>query len=260
MKKLIYLMAVNLTIILSFNAFADLPDGTYQNTKYPPTSTGWVTPVSSQEFTAGLSYKTQAIEKPDDFVDLRIWVENMCAMNSVTCFNESFGELIIGSGTDQGKDAFEYVTEEDGVYYRNTVVDDGIHLNLYTFADPELQSFSDEEDALFLVAPNRAKSKASSCAEQDKCNCVLWVRNCRASWLPTGMTYIWDKKSKINTSSPKSGRVAVHDIYYPYGHVSYIKKVDGSKIEIEEANYSPCKVTSRKKKPSEMSVVGYIKK
>lgn len=87
----------------------------------------------------------------------------------------------------------------------------------------------------------------------------MWVRNCKAPWLPYGMTYIWEKKSKINTQTAKAGRVTVMDIFYPYGHVAYITKVSGSKITVQEANYSPCKVTSRTGTKSGMKIVGYIK-
>ena len=222
---------------------------------------GWVAPLLAQEPAGMLTYRAHAVEKPINFVDLRDWVENECATGTIACFYESFGELRIMGGTDQNKDAVEYVTQENGVYYRNTVIDNGIHLNLYTFADPELKSFLAVGEDAVLAAPIEANAKAAaSCDSTYKCNCVLWVRNCRASWLPTGMTYIWEKKSKMSTTNPSSGRVAVHDIYYPYGHVSYVKKVDGSKITIEEANYSSCKVTNRTGKPSDMSIVGYIKK
>jgi hypothetical protein len=219
----------------------------------------WITQLSAQELTGQLTYQAYTIERPDNFTDLKNWVENKCATGTISCFNESFGNLDIESGPDQGKDAVKYITKENGVYYLNTVVDDGIHLKLYAFADPQLKSLLAEGDEERQAVTSQVMP-AASCDSQYKCNCVLWVRNCRASWLPTGMTYIWEKKKKINTTSPKSGRVAVHDIYYPYGHVSYVKGVDGSKIKIEEANYSSCNVTSRTKKPSDMSVVGYIKK
>lgn len=210
----------------------------------------------------GHIYKAQSIEKPDEFVNLQSWAEDRCRLNSIPYIKESFFYLTIESGIDQGKESFEYITKENGLYYRNIIADDGTHLNLYSIADPELQSFFiDAEDIYFsLLTERESSASAGSCSETYRCNCVLWVRNCRASWLPTGMTYIWEKKSKINATSPKSGRVAVHDVYYPFGHVSYVKDVNGSKITIEEANHSKCKVTSRTKKPSEMSVIGYIKR
>ncbi|WP_295408105.1 CHAP domain-containing protein [uncultured Thiocystis sp.] len=221
----------------------------------------WVIPLTAAGLNGSPTYRSYSIEKPDSFVDLETWVEDTCYASTASCLAGTLEDVDIKSGDDENKKAVGYVTEEDGVYYRNTVVDDGLHLAVYVFADPELQSVNREGQISPTVArTTNSKASAASCDSQHKCNCVLWVRNCRASWLPTGMTYIWEKKAKKNESKPASGRVAIHDIYYPYGHVSYVKKVDGSKITIEEANYSSCKVTSRTKKPSEMGVYGYIKK
>ena len=220
-----------------------------------------VIPLSAAELNGSPAYRSYSIEKPDNFIDLETWVEETCLASTASCLAGTLEDVDIKSGNDENKMAVGYVTEEDGVYYRNTVVDDGLHLAVYVFADPQLQSVNREEQIAPPVArTTNSKAAAASCDSDNKCNCVLWVRKCRASWLPTGMTYIWEKKAKKNESKPAAGRVAIHDIYYPYGHVSYVKKVDGSKITIEEANYSSCKVTSRTKKPSEMSVYGYIKK
>jgi hypothetical protein len=161
---------------------------------------------------------------------------------------------------DDGDPAVSFETWQHDHFVRNTLVDAGENLMLYTIADPTFEvTYSTTSYEKFFTQQNKYQA-ASSCDQKYQCNCVYWVRYCKASWLPTGMTYIWEKKAKINTQSEKSGRVAVMDIYYPYGHVAYITKVSGTKITIEEANYKSCKVSSRTGTKSAMKIAGFIKK
>lgn len=96
-------------------------------------------------------------------------------------------------------------------------------------------------------------------------NCVLWVRNNRASWLPYGLNSFYDKthaKGFVATpDKPKAGYVAVMNIFPPTGHVAYVKKVKDGKVTIEESNYPfGREYNTRTDKPSKLKIVGYIKK
>ena len=195
-------------------------------------------------------YSAKTITKPLWFINLQGWVSQTYQTDLTSGIHwlpETLHDISLQEGSGKGQPAIAFETYELDGYRTNTLVDGGDKLYLYTIKDPAFKAAQASESAY---------ASASSC---DKCNCVLWVRCARAPWLPSGMTYIWDKKSKINTSTPKAGRVAVHDIYYPYGHVSYITSVNGNKIYIDEANYTPCKATSRSGSASSMKIVGYIK-
>ncbi len=156
-------------------------------------------------------------------------------------------------GKDKGKPAVTYVSYELDQLTLNTLVDSGRYLNLYTLVNPEL-------DDLLLPPEDFSASENAKASACDACNCVTWVRCAKASWLPYGLFTLADKKRVMNSSSADPGKVAVHNIYYPYGHVSYITKVKGSTIYIEEANYSRCKVTKRSGSKSNLKIIGYIKK
>jgi hypothetical protein len=202
-------------------------------------------------------YAVHRVTKPKDFKGLQQWVQyNFLADESASVYY--LPETLYDLTMDDGKPAASFETWEHDHYVRNTLVNAGKILILYSISDPEFspQTLDSEESFLGELANITAMA---SCDDTYKCNCVLWVRNCKAYWLPSGMTYIWEKKSKINTQEAKSGRVAVMDIYYPYGHVAYITKVSGSSISVQEANYTPCKVTSRTGTKSGMKIAGYIK-
>lgn len=205
-------------------------------------------------------YTAHIIRKPQDYAGLRQWVErNYTDDDSVSI--HYLPETVYDVTIDDGKSAISFETWQHDHYVRNTLVDAGKVLKLYTILDPEFdpEHSGEELDFLLKVQPGIAPKASASCNDTYKCNCVLWVRNCKAPWLPYGMTYIWEKKAKINTQEAKDGRVAVMDIYYPYGHVAYITNVNGSKITVQEANYAPCQVTTRTGTSSSMKIVGYIK-
>lgn len=207
-------------------------------------------------------YAAHNIKKPYGYVGMVEWVSlNFTSDSSLSIYY--LPQTIQSVTMDDKSPAIGFETWEHDHYVRNTLVDKGEILALYSIADPTFAPNqyvgAQSDDSEKVTTTGDYQIKASSCDKNYKCNCVLWVRNCRASWLPTGMTYIWEKKSKINTQTPKKGRVPVMNIYYPYGHVGYITKVKDSKITIEEANYKSCKVSTRTDKPSNMKVVGYIK-
>jgi len=98
------------------------------------------------------------------------------------------------------------------------------------------------------------------------CNCVVWVKKCKAQWLDDdqygGMITLDGKKSKRNSYDAEPGSVAVIIVkgkYAKNGHVAYVKYVFGSKITIEEANYKTCRITTRTGTEEELNIIGYIK-
>lgn len=216
-------------------------------------------------------YSAYKINKPNDYAGLANWVSSNFssdASRSVYYLPQTINDITL----DDKSLGISFETWEHDHYVKNTLVEKGKTLYLYTIVDPNFDpnkyADTDLDDATTVNSGSFSFEKnsgnytkqAASCDSKNKCNCVLWVRNCRASWLPTGMTYIWEKKSKMNTDKADKGRVAVMDIYYPYGHVGYITKVNGSKITIEEANYKTCAISSRTDKASNMKIAGYIKK
>jgi len=75
------------------------------------------------------------------------------------------------------------------------------------------------------------------------CNCVLWARS-QVPSLPMGLTTLAQKKAIINSQVPTVGSVAICDVGTQYGHVSVVRKVvSDSVITVEQANYTPCKIT-----------------
>lgn len=207
------------------------------------------------------AYNAYRFQKPDWYEGLSRWVTNSYStdpQSSRYLLSDSMQETEINYGKDDGKPVLFFVTIEFGRYLLNTLVDSGNYLKLYTLEALEemeyLNSILDNSDTESM---QRIQNANSSC---DTCNCVTWVRCARASWLPYGLNTLDDKKKAMNTSTADVGRVAVHDIYYPYGHVSYISKIKGSTITIEEANYTKCKQTSRSGSKSALKIIGYIKK
>lgn len=200
-------------------------------------------------------YSSHRLNKPAWYADLSSWTTGTYSTDpefSRYLLPETLKETRIDYGKDKGKPAVSFVTFELDRYFINTLVDSGAYLNLYTIeAQEEMESFS------ILMDSEKMRAALASC---DTCNCVTWVRCARASWLPYGLTTLADKKRAINSSSADAGKVAVHDIYYPYGHVSYIYKTSGSTIYIEEANYSRCQVTKRSGSKSSLKIIGYIKR
>lgn len=101
----------------------------------------------------------------------------------------------------------------------------------------------------------------ASAAEDYECNCVLWVRANRVPSLPAPMNTLAEKRSHINAYVPQVGFAAVMNTG-SVGHVAYVADVwleNGIvKIRVEEANYTPCRVTyGRQGTPQEMNVDGY---
>ncbi|MFZ2153997.1 MAG: CHAP domain-containing protein [Candidatus Moraniibacteriota bacterium] len=94
--------------------------------------------------------------------------------------------------------------------------------------------------------------------DQNKCNCVLWVRD-RIKSLPFGLWTIDDKIKIINKKKPKKNYVAIIETGQKWGHVAIVKKVGSNHITIQEANWKTCTVTERHYTPKDLKILGYFK-
>lgn len=100
-------------------------------------------------------------------------------------------------------------------------------------------------------------TKILNVRENNKCNCVLWVRQ-RVPSLPFGLWTLKDKKAIINSSKPKKGRVAIIETGEAPGHVALVIKKGLSHVTILEANYKACQITERHGTQTSLRIVGYF--
>ncbi len=203
-------------------------------------------------------YRAERLPKPAGFTSLEAWAtsHHSNAVNSKTSILPStIRRVSLEYGEDMGKPTIMFETLEQGEYTLNAIVDADDSLHLYSLKDPGFDVNQIDTDP--VTDRSQSPTSVSGC---NACNCVLWVRCARASWLPYGLTTLDDKRRAINSSTAQAGRVAVHNISYPWGHVSYVTGVSGDRIYIEEANYRACQVTSRSGTKSDLKIIGYIKK
>lgn len=141
----------------------------------------------------------------------------------------------------------------------NVLIDTGDALVLLTTAQ-----LSAPWPALDVPAPDGEVDKASCATSTNACNCVLYAR-CRVPTLPYGLFTYDDKLAIKNASSPTVGSVAIMKTGLPYGHLGVVTAVKRNgfgtvtSITISEANYSPCRIGSRRGLPSALKVTGYFK-
>lgn len=119
--------------------------------------------------------------------------------------------------------------------------------------------------ALAEVPPEPIKPGDKYYRPEYACNCVDYARAFVPS-LPRNLWTTEDKKRIKNTSSPKKGRVAIHN----FNHVSVVVDVDDSgknqSLSIVEANFKTCQLTRRTargkdmgKLEKELNIYGYYK-
>ncbi len=213
--------------------------------------------ATSDELEALSGYSARRMPKQSEFTDLESWVSSRYSNDSGSAMfylTSTVRDINLEYGEDMGRPAIMFESVEMGVRVLNTLVDAGDSLHLYTLKGSgiDLSRFSTD-----VAAGPTGDTSASAC---NACNCVLWVRCAKAPWLPYGLTTLGDKRRAINSYTAGAGKVAVHNISYPYGHVSYVTGVSGSRIYIQEANYSACQVSSRSGTQSELKIIGYIKR
>ncbi|MDR7419597.1 MAG: CHAP domain-containing protein [Armatimonadota bacterium] len=88
-------------------------------------------------------------------------------------------------------------------------------------------------------------------------NCVYYAR-CRVPSLPYNLFTYAQKVSIINSSTPRTGAVAVMNVGLPWGHLAVVEHVypDG-RIVVKESNYRAGQFTVRRGFPGELRVTGY---
>lgn len=203
-------------------------------------------------------YRAERMPKPADFTSLEAWVASHYDNDDnsrISFLPSTVRRVSLEYGEDMGKPTIMFETLEQGEYTLNAVVDAGESLHLYALKDPGFDVNQIETGP--VTERSQGPTSVSGC---NACNCVLWVRCAKAPWLPYGLTTLDDKRRAINSSTAQTGRVAVHNISYPWGHVSYVTGVSGDRIYIQEANYRACQVTSRSGTKSDLKIIGYIKK
>ena len=121
----------------------------------------------------------------------------------------------------------------------------------------------DEDESFEDVSPDDLddddETTATTSSELGGCNqctnCVKYAR-CRQPRLPYGLTYWKDKLRIINTQTPRAGCVAVIKTGSAYGHVAYVRRVNGSTIHIDEGNWGR-KCNSRSGTKAALKIQGY---
>lgn len=94
--------------------------------------------------------------------------------------------------------------------------------------------------------------------DETRCNCVLYARESVRS-LPYNLHSTTDKHRIINSMFPRPGTVAI----FSFNHVAVVTGTqvdsDGSIIvSINEANYKPCQIGTRRGKLSDLQIVGFF--
>ncbi len=160
-------------------------------------------------------------------------------------------------------------TSGEGTTESYLIVDNGEGLLLLTTTTLTVTNPDLTEDQAFakqqrLGLPLEVKAADACDTSANRCNCVFYAR-CRVPKLPYGMTTYSEKVSKINSTTPSIGSVAIMNIYPPYGHVAVVTAVNRdssgrvSSITVSEANYQACRVSTRTATPVSMKVTGYYR-
>lgn len=97
--------------------------------------------------------------------------------------------------------------------------------------------------------------KAGYCPGCD--NCVYRAR-CLQPRLPTGLTTWGDKLSRVNSSTPRVGCVAMIYTGSTWGHAAYVadRHADGT-LTIKEGNWVGDSCSSRRNTPGALNIRGY---
>lgn len=201
------------------------------------------------------------IKKSGSFSDLETWIaEN---------YTEHLDIETVDQFTAGDFSGIAFRTLSDGVADSYLAIDNGDEILLLSTSrlsttDPDLT----EDEALArqrrLGLEIATKATDTCDTPTNRCNCVFYAR-CRVPKLPYGMTTYSEKVSKINSSIPTVGSVAIMNIYPPYGHVAVVTAVNRNAagnittISVREANYQACKVSNRTATPASMKVVGYFR-
>jgi hypothetical protein len=92
--------------------------------------------------------------------------------------------------------------------------------------------------------------------DADACNCVYYARD-RQKNLPSGLTTCDDKKSKVNSHTPKPGCVLFRTGDPTYCHAAYVTNVANGIVYYDQANWTPCKCSSYYLSTSSSAILGY---
>jgi hypothetical protein len=106
----------------------------------------------------------------------------------------------------------------------------------------------------YLVETAYAKGEAKEAPEVHYCSCVTYLRTLIPSLPLVDAKHFKD----FPRATPQVGGVAI--FYYPTSgeyHVGYIAKLNDSGFLLKEANYEPCKVSTRLVEWNDPRLVGF---
>jgi hypothetical protein len=200
----------------------------------------------------GPLHNAYTLPRPTDFSSLEEWVTSNYTEYLIL---DSLRPATVGDYA-----AVSFSTRGEAGPDFNLLMDNGEALVLLTTAR------LNRMDADLGLGTQASSLMAVSCdTATNRCNCVYYAR-CKVPSLPYGLTYYTDKVRIINSSSAATGSVAIMNVGAPYGHVAVVTAVKkdirtGSvtSITVTEANYSPCKITTRTGSPASLKVTGYFR-
>ena len=88
--------------------------------------------------------------------------------------------------------------------------------------------------------------------EFDPCSCISFIKSKMGRFEPLGYPNIMIPNAEI----PWPGYAVLTD-EGPYGHIALILHIEGSNLLISEANYQPCKVSTRSLDISDPRIRGF---
>ena len=169
--------------------------------------------------------------EPESLQELATQIAGKYGVPATTLFN------LIESESDWNPDAYNERSRDRGLAQISEIY------------HPEVsdEEAFDPEFALNFAAKTLAEG--SEYQQYVVCNCYSLVKT-KIRGLPKMVSII------PNTPEPIAGMVAVFD-YSGTKHIAYITGVDTTGIEIFEANYEPCKVSSRFVSYDDPHLLGY---
>ena len=113
-------------------------------------------------------------------------------------------------------------------------------------------------DYSLYVQTTMLKDNVISCGnyQSDACNCVYYARD-RQPQLVYGLDTCQDKKNAVNSKTPQPGCVMMRTGDPTYCHVTYVTKVDSSRVYYDQANWTPCKCSSDSLPLDSKDIFGY---
>lgn len=138
-------------------------------------------------------YSAKHINQPDNYKNIEEWSK----VNLLNNFNKK-NIVVTNLGkftTEKGERGIGFEVSRNRNVTRYAVIEEDDKIGIYSITESSDNIFNTSlilNDQLSYPFLNQTRTSCDSTTGW--CNCVSWVRQCKASWLPTGLYYIWDKK------------------------------------------------------------------